>query len=121
MQKLPILTLKISFLSLILLFAGCATEFRPIEGVHVPKNLAEAYIELDHMLTAEEKEGIRSGDWTIPEFVLSYGLQLKEYWGLWRDSDMAKHMRKKHKIEHPDRMVTVILQSYREYLRNQKI
>lgn len=96
---------------------GCATEFKAADGVNVPSNYQEAFTELDLIFTDQEKEALRSGETQVTEFILHFGMQLKEYWGLWKDSEMAKFMRKQE-IEHPDHMITAIFASYVEYLQS---
>jgi len=99
------------------LMPACVTEFKPIQGTTVPTNYEEAFIELDHMLTADQKESLENGETPVEELVLTFGMQLKEYWGLWRDSKMAKFMRKRD-IDHPDQMITAIFSKYIDYLRS---
>lgn len=104
---------------LLILSTGCATEFRPIEGVTVPRNLDEACVELDRMLTDAQKDTLRSGETEVKDLVLTFGMQLKEYWGLWKDSKIATYLRKRD-IEHPDQMVAVIFNHYVAYLRSEQ-
>ena len=114
MNRLLILSLLLP-----LLLSACATDFRPPPGVHIPENLEEAYVELDNMLTTEQKEALRTGETPVSETILNFGMQLKEYWGLWRDSKMAKYMRRRD-IDHPDHMITIIFEGYVQYLREQE-
>ena len=110
------LTFRLLCLLLLTLLLGCATEFRPIEGVTVPRNLSEACSELDLMLTDQQKADLRSGTTEVEDMVLTFGMQLKEYWGLWKDSKIATYLHKRD-IDHPDQMVTVIFNHYVAYLR----
>ncbi len=100
------------------LLTSCATEFIAPKGVTIPRNFDEANVELDFMFTEQQKASLRSGDTEVEDLLLTLGLQLKEYWGLWQDSKMAKFMRKQD-IEHPDQMIAVIFDQYSQYLRNQ--
>ena len=100
-----------------LLFSSCVTDFKPTPGVTVPENLQQAYVELDRMLTDEQKLSLRDGSTEVEEIVLTFGMQLKEYWGLWQDSKIAKFMRKRD-VEHPDQMVAVIFEGYIDHLRS---
>jgi hypothetical protein len=81
--------------------------------------MEEAYIELDNMFSAEQKEQLRTGEQQIGDLVLGFGLQLKEYWGLWQDSKIAKYLRRRD-IEHPDQMVTYIFANYVDYLKKKE-
>jgi hypothetical protein len=110
----PLLLILLPFL-----ITGCVTDFKPPPGVHVPRNLEEAYIDLDLMFTDEEKTALRTGATPVEELVLNFGMQLKEYWGLWQDSKIAKFMHKRD-IDHPDQMVMVIMRGYVNYLREKE-
>ena len=113
LSKLPTLLL----LALALL-TSCATEFKALKGITIPRNFTEANVELDLMFTEQQKASLRSGETEAEDLLLTFGLQLKEYWGLWQDSKMAKFMHKQD-IEHPDQMIAVIFDQYSQYLRNQ--
>lgn len=112
----PLITLLL--VASAMLFTSCVTEFQPAPGVTVPTNLEEAYLELDNMLDEQQKAALREGDIEVEELVLTFGMQLKEYWGLWQDSKIAKYLRKRD-VEHPDQMITVIFDGYVGYLRKQ--
>lgn len=101
-----------------LFLAGCATEFQPPDWANIPKDLDEAYVELDQIFSESEKQDLRNGETQVGDIVLTFGMQLKEYWGLWKDSKIAKYLRKRD-VEHPDQMITVIFEGYVIYLREQ--
>jgi len=105
-------------MALLLLWCSCATEFKPPAGVTIPSNFEEANVELDRMFNSQQKAALRSGDVEVEELLLTFGMQLKEYWGLWQDSKMAKFMHK-NDVDHPDQMITVIFNHYITYLRQQ--
>jgi hypothetical protein len=98
--------------------AGCASSFKSKTGMPVPRNLEQAYLALDDMFTEAEKTAIRTGAVTPNDMLLTFGMQLKEYWGLWQDSHLAKYLRKRN-VDHPDHMVTVIFEGYARYLNAQ--
>jgi hypothetical protein len=105
------------FLALCCLW-GCATDFRSKTGEPVPRNLEQALVALDGMLSDGEKAALRDGSKAVPEWVMTYGMQLKEYWGLWQDSHLSRYF-KRRDIDHPDQMVAVIFESYARRLRQE--
>jgi hypothetical protein len=96
---------------------GCASTFKSKTGMPVPRNLEQAYLALDDMFTDAEKSSLREGEVSPNDMVLTFGMQLKEYWGLWQNSHLAKHLRQRN-VDHPDHMVTVIFEGYKRYLNS---
>src|SRR5688500_14697715 len=59
--------------------------------VYVPKDLEDAFKELDKMLTKELREEMRKGKAEkMIDFHFGLGLWLRNNWGLWRGLRLAK-------------------------------
>ena len=87
-------------------------------GVLIPKNLEEAFKELDKMLSPELKKGIKDG--TENDLHMGLGMWIRNNWGLWKGFDLAKWFNKLG-IGHPDNMSGIILNSYALHLNNKPI
>lgn len=83
------------------------------EQITIPTNLAEAHNELERLLPADELTKIDSmkteGDMIKYHFGL--GMGLRNRWGLWGDSPMARYM-KSLGFTHPDEMSSMILETF---------
>jgi len=79
----------------------------------IPATLAEAHAELERILSAEALAKVDAmtseEDMDMQHFGL--GLGLRNGWGLWRGSVMAKHMEELG-FTHPDSMSSVILKTF---------
>jgi hypothetical protein len=87
-------------------------------GIYIPKDLDEALTKLDSLLpacfvAAFLKQGPN-------HYHLSVGLWLRNNWGLWHGSRLAKHFNAMG-IYHPDDMSGIILTSYYRHLRRQPL
>jgi len=60
----------------------------------------------DYLLGAKDIEG------AAISLHHSLGRHLRNEWGLWQDSELAKHLREKHGQVHPDSMSHFILVHY---------
>lgn len=79
---------------------------------YIPKDLEECFKQLDAELppkTVKEISSCREDDMFNYHFGL--GTWLRNYWGLWAGSDLAKYFNKMD-IHHPDDMSGIILRSY---------
>ena len=91
-----------------------------INGVYIPKNLEDCFIQLDKLLSDEDKKTIKQladRKETI-QYHHSLGMWLRNNWGLWGGSRLQKYMLGR-KIEHPDEISAIILEFYYDWLNEQ--
>src|SRR5262245_1990107 len=93
---------------LLLCFCACTSPRREIS--YVPKDLDDAHHELTKMLPTEEIQHIRTmtNQDQMIEYHMSLGLRLRNEWGLWHDSRLARYFNRLG-VEHPDGMSALIL------------
>jgi len=86
----------------------------PSDAEHHPKTLEQAVIALDNMLNEETKLFLSAlkTEAAIIELHHTLGRYLRNKWCLWSGSDLAKHMKEVHGIDHPDDMSHAILVAY---------
>jgi TonB family protein len=91
-------------------------------GFNIPKNVEDSLKELDRMLPVEAKEAMRR----IPEDAMAgqyhflVGMWIRNNWGLWDKSRLAKYFAKLG-VEHPDDMSGIVLQCYWRHLNKKPI
>ncbi len=88
-----------------------------IDGVYIPKDIKECFLELNKILPKEEFEKFKglkdiSGTIDYHEFL---GTWIRNNWGLWAGSRLQVYMLDRL-IDHPDDMSSIILESYWEWL-----
>jgi len=91
-----------------------------INGIYIPKNLEDSFIQLDKLLSDEDKQTIQqlnNRKETI-QFHHSLGMWLRNNWGLWSGSRLQKYMLDRG-INHPDEMSAIILEFYYDWLNRQ--
>lgn len=88
-----------------------------INGLYIPKNLEECFIELNKLLKPKDVEAIRNlkskDEMSLYHFGL--GMWLRNNWGLWGGSRLQQYFIKKN-IDHPDNMSGIILSYYYDWL-----
>lgn len=80
-----------------------------------PKNLDGAVTALDEFLEPASKTIIKENP---HDCHFGLGMHLRNYWGLWHHSDLAKWFRDNYQIVHPDDMSGIILGKYSAELNN---
>ncbi|MGJ8655166.1 MAG: DUF6794 domain-containing protein [Akkermansiaceae bacterium] len=108
-----LLTILLSFLTFTVGHAQVAKSPEAEEQVTIPSTLAEAHQELERLLPKEELakiDAMKMED-EMGELHFGIGMVLRNSWGLWGDSPMAKHMQSLGFI-HPDHMSGVILETF---------
>ncbi len=120
--------------SLVLILASCANckvmHNKPkehyyadsINGIYVPKNLTDAVIVLDTMLSPDVKDFVRdslSEDSFTTRSHRTLGLWIRNNWGLWGDSRLKAYLNSLG-ISHPDDMSDIILTSWYRHLVGRK-
>lgn len=88
-----------------------------INGVYIPRDLKDCFVQLDTLLSTEDKEVIRklegSGETVL--FHHGLGMWLRNNWGLWSGSRLQKYFTDRG-IAHPDDMSGLILGYYYDWL-----
>ena len=92
------------------------------EKIYIPKNLDECYAELTKMLSKEEVEKFKNKDEdkATADAHFGLGMWLRNNWGLWQKSRLAKYFNGMG-IFHPDDMSGIILTSFHRHLNNKDI
>jgi len=91
-----------------------------INGILIPRNLEESFIELNKLLTSEDIEAIKSlndRSETI-SYHFGLGMWLRNNWGFWGGSRLQQYLIKKG-FRHPDDMSATILKFYYDWLNEQ--
>lgn len=93
-----------------------------IDGIYIPKDLDDCFVQIDSLWNDSIKSLVKS--WSEDEFVgnahHSFGMWLRNNWGLWGGSRLSIYFNKKG-IYHPDDMSGIILKSYHRYLTDEPI
>lgn len=92
-------------------------EMDSINGVYIPKDIEDCCVQLDKILSEEDKEYIKG---LLKEDVLKHlhfglGMWIRNNWGLWGGSRLQQYFFDK-KIDHPDGMSGEILRAYYNWL-----
>ena len=92
-----------------------------IDGVYIPANLAECFVELDKQLSEIDKNEMRAQPTRDGMIIyhLGLGMWIRNNWGLWRGSRLQKYFTDR-RITHPDDMSVVILDYYHDWLTGKK-
>ena len=88
-----------------------------IYGVYIPISLEDCFIQLDKLLSDEDKQTIKqlADNKETIRYHHDVGMWLRNNWGLWGGSRLQKYMLDK-KINHPDKMSAIILEFYYDWL-----
>lgn len=78
----------------------------------IPETLEDAVEALDKVLHAEDKRVLLSDPAGYVPMHHGLGRHLRNTWGLWHDSPLARHLKTVHKVEHPDDMSRKIVEAY---------
>jgi hypothetical protein len=88
-------------------------------NIYIPKNLEEAHQELKKMLPEELVIKIKDGkEEDMAWHHMGLGLWMRNNWGLWAKSRLCEYFISIG-IGHPDDMSSIILESFRYYLRDE--
>jgi len=89
-----------------------------INGTLIPKDIYDAYKELNYMLSPKIKREMAKGsEKELAKYHFALGAWIRNNWGLGRGSDLSQWFNSKG-IHHSDDMSGIILKSYYRYLRN---
>jgi hypothetical protein len=90
-----------------------------LNGVYVPKDLQDCFLQLDKMLSTKDKteiKNLKNKQETI-KYHHGLGMTLRNSWGLWGGSRLQKYFLDK-KVNHPDGMSSLILEYYYDWLND---
>ena len=91
-----------------------------INGLYIPQNLEECFVELNKILKPKDIETIKNLK-DKNETILyhhGFGTWLRNNWGLWGGSRLQQYLIKKG-LRHPDDMSATILQFYYDWLNGE--
>jgi len=86
----------------------------------IPKSLSEAIEALDIIVAQSLREKIQKNEVHAVDLHFSLGMGLRNQWGLWRGSALAKYFNELGVME-PDAMSGIIIETYVRKLRNQPL
>jgi hypothetical protein len=85
-------------------------------GYYIPKDLKGAVRELDRMLPQNMKDKLKlSSERGLLEYHFGLGMWLRNNWGLWHESSLAKYFSKAG-VKQPDDMSGMIIDCYWRHL-----
>lgn len=89
--------------------------------LYIPKDLEDSFNELNKMLHPKFIEKFKNGGKNeVIEQHFGLGLWMRNNWGLWAGSRLAKYFEELG-INHPDDMSGIILTSYQHHLNNKPL
>ncbi len=92
-----------------------------VDGIYIPRNLEEAWSEMEKKLTIEDRHQLKSiSENDMIKFHFSSGMGIRNDWGLWRGSRLAKYFNNIG-ILHPDDMSGIILRTFWCHINNKPI
>lgn len=88
-----------------------------INGVYIPKDMVDAFMELDNLSTAESKAKFRSGteDVVAKKLQRAIGQWMIVNWNFYEGSRFSHHI-KGIGVSHPEDMAEFMIRSYHRYL-----
>lgn len=90
-----------------------------INGIYIPINLKDCFVQLDKILSAEDITFIKNLNVKTETIQLHHtlGIWIRNNWGLWGGSRLQKYLLNR-KLTQPDEMSTLILEFYYDWLNN---
>jgi hypothetical protein len=82
-----------------------------IENTTIPSTLSEAHEELFKIFDKDAISDFKLGRLSATSLHHGFGPQLRNYWGLWGESDLAQYF-KSIGVNHADDMYCIILDSF---------
>lgn len=98
--------------------ADSTTVVDTVPQIYIPQDLPDCIRQLDSMLSAEDKDYIRTEGAAAVHF--SLGMWMRNNWGLWGGSRLQTYFLN-NGIQHPDDMSGVILDCYVKHLRGEEM
>lgn len=90
-------------------------------GVYIPKDLDDAFLELQKMLHPSFLGEFRSGtEQDLAQYHFGLGMWIRNNWGLWKGSRLSDYFARMD-IRHPDDMSSIIMTSFHRHLNGTPI
>jgi len=94
---------------------------QPQRGIYIPKDLDDCFVQLKKLLKPADIEKMRVGtEGEMIHYHFSLGLWMRNNWGLWGGSRLAKWFNAQG-INHPDDMSGIVLCSFWRHLNSKPI
>jgi len=92
-----------------------------IDGVYIPRDLGECFVELDRLLSEIDKNEMRAlpKQRDMIQYHLSLGMWMRNNWGLWGGSRLYKYFQDKA-LTDPEEMSSIVLFYYYDWLTGKK-
>lgn len=92
-----------------------------INGVYIPRNLEDCFVQIDKILKVYEKENIKNlkDNSEMVKYQLGFGMWLRNNWSLWHGSRISKYFNERG-IDDPESMSSIILSYYYDWLKGNK-
>jgi len=82
----------------------------------IPTNLEEAFVQLNDLLTMEDKQYLEHHPKEAPVRLRhSLGRYLRNNWGFWDTSSFKVYLQESHGIYHPDDMFHFVIEQYIQF------
>lgn len=81
------------------------------QNFYIPGDIEDAMTELDKIISEEDRQKLKSGEITPIDIHHTFGMYLRNRWGLWGGSRLAEYFNRLG-IYHPDAMSSEILCRY---------
>lgn len=94
-----------------------------IDGVYIPKDLSDAFAELDKRISAESRAKFKGADeqTVVKKLYFSLGRWISYNWGFYEGSRLSEHIKQKFGLSHPDDMAVLIMTTYHRSLTKKPI
>ena len=88
-----------------------------IDGIYIPKNLEECFLELNKLLKPKHIKEIKNLKYKVEVIIYhqELGRWMRNNWGLWEGSRLKQHLVEKG-LGIPDNMSQIILEFYYDWL-----
>ncbi len=87
----------------------------------IPKNLDECFVVLKKKFSQQQLDEFKAiKDEDLVQYHFGIGMWMRNSWGLWQGSDLAKDLERRG-ITHPDDMSGYIIREFHRYLNEKGI
>ena len=92
-----------------------------IEGVYIPANMGECFVELDKLLSEIDKKEMKAqpSRENMIRYHRGFGMWMRNNWGLWGGSRLSKYFNDRG-VSHPEDMSGIILRYYHDWLNDKQ-
>ena len=92
-----------------------------IEGVYIPANMGECFVELDKQLSEIDRKEMKAqpNRENMIRYHRGLGMWMRNNWGLWGGSRLSKYFSDRG-VSHPEEISGIILEHYHDWLNDKK-